>query len=140
MRGKEFVDYYYELGQLKISKKPLYVVEVGTYNDKKLANEVVQKLKDLGFPNAGIKDPLAQKAIISVPGPSADAHFTIQVFASKLDMKTTRFHLKGVTRTFDQHDELYRYFYGDYNNYWVCRRELREVRKKGFGDAFIVKL
>jgi len=139
MRGKEFVDYYYEPGQLKISKKPLYIIEIGDFKDKQLADDAVQKLKDLGFTNARVKTPSALKAAVS-KSLSADAHFTIQVFASKSDMSVKRLTLKNLTRSFDREDELYRYFYGNYDNYWVCRRKLREIRKKGYGDAFIVKL
>lgn len=140
MRGKEYVDYYYELGRLKISEKPLYVIEIGEYNDKVLADEVVQKLKDLGFTQARVKTPSASKVGAVTESLSADAHFTIQVFASKAEMSEKRLTIKDLTRVFDQEDELYRYFYGDYDNYWVCRRELREIREKGYGDAFVVKL
>ena len=140
MRGKEYVAYYYELGHLKISEKPLYVIEIGDYNDKKLANEAVQKLKDLGFTQAKIKTPSGLKSVAVQESLSADAHFTIQIFASKSEMNLKRITIKDLTRTFDPQDELYRYFYGNYDNYWVCRRELREIRKKGYGDAFIVKL
>ena len=140
MRGKEYVAYYYELGHLKISEKPLYVIEIGDYNDKKLANEAVQKLKDLGFTQAKIKTPSGLKTAVVQESLSADAHFTIQIFASKSEMNLKRITIKDLTRTFDPQDELYRYFYGNYDNYWVCRRELREIRKKGYGDAFIVKL
>lgn len=140
MRGKEYVDYYYELGRLRISEKPLYVIEIGDYHDKALAEEAVQKLKDLGFTQAKVKTSSARKVTTVTKSLSADAHFTIQVFAGKSEMNVKRFTLKNLTRTFDQKDELYRYFHGNYDNYWVCRRELREIRKKGYGDAFIVKL
>ena len=141
MRGKEYFDYYYELTSLKFSPKPIYLIELGPYNDKKKADEAVQKLKDLGFAQARIKEPQKQQVTnAEKPAPSAAAHYTIQVFASKSELKTSRFDLSGINRSYDQNDGLYRYFYGDYDNYWVCRRELREVRKKGFADAFIVKL
>lgn len=140
MRGKEYVDYYYELGRLKILEKPRYVIEIGDYNDKAFAEETVQKLKDLGFAQARIKTPLASKFATVTNSLSADAHFTIQVFASKSEMSVKRLALKNLTRKFDPEDELYRYFHGNYDNYWVCRRELREIREKGYGDAFIVKL
>lgn len=140
MRGKEYVDYYYELGRLKMSEKPLYVIEIGEYSDKGMAEEAVQKLKDLGFSQAKVKSPSNSKLKIAKESLSADAHFTIQVFASKSEVSVKRLSLKNLSRTFDKEDELYRYFHGDYNNYWVCRRELREIRAKGYGDAFIVKL
>lgn len=140
MRGKEYVDYYYELSSLKISKSPIYYIELGPYADKDKADEAVQKLHDLGFTRAGIKDPSKDKRVINQPDAAADAHYTIQIFAGKNKVKSSRFNLKDVSQSYDQHDELYRYFVGNYDNYWVCRRELREVRKKGFRDAFIVKL
>lgn len=140
MRGKEYVDYYYELGRLRISEKPLYVIEIADYNNKALAEEAVQKLKDLGFTQARVKTPSVSKVAAVKESLSADAHFTIQVFASKSEMSVKRLTIKNLTRTFDQEDELYRYFLGDYDNYWACRRELREIREKGYGDAFIVKL
>lgn len=140
MRGKEYVDYYYEMPQFKFSKKPLYVIELGPFEDKNVAVETVQKLKDLGFSQARIQEPSLQKETTTTPSMAAAAHFTIQIFASKSEQESSRFTLTGVTSSFDQKDELFRYFYGDYDNYWVCRRELREVRLKGYRDAFIVKL
>lgn len=140
VRGKEYVDYYYELGRLRISKKPLYIIEIGDFKDKELADDAVQKLKDLGFTKARIKTPAIFKYVTDKESLSADARYTIQVFASKSEMNEKRFTLKNLTRTFDQQDELYRYFHGDYDNYWVCRRELRQIRQKGYGDAFIVSL
>lgn len=140
MRGKEYVDYYYELGRLKISKKPLYIIEIGDFNDKELADDAVQKLKDLGFTKARIKTPSISRFVADKVSLSADARYTIQVFASKSEMSVKRLTVKNLTRTFDQQDELYRYFHGDYDNYWVCRRELRQIRQKGYGDAFIVSL
>ena len=140
MRGREYVDYYYELSSLKFSKTPVYYIEVGPYDDKTKADEAIQKLHDLGFTKAGIKDPTKTQRSVTKPDAAADAHYTIQIFAGKNQVKKARFDIEGVSQSYDQHDELYRYFVGDYDNYWVCRRELREVRKKGFVDAFIVKL
>lgn len=140
MRGKEYVDYYYESSSLKISKSPIYYIEIGPYADKKEADNAVQKLHDLGFTKAGVKDPSKEKRVVNQPAANADAHYTIQIFAGKNKIKSSRFKLEDVSQSYDQHDKLYRYFVGNYDNYWVCRRELREVRKKGFRDAFIVKL
>ncbi|NOU59215.1 SPOR domain-containing protein [Marinifilum caeruleilacunae] len=140
MRGKEYVDYYYELSTTSFAKTPLYYIEVGPYNDKTEADEAVRKLHDLGFTKAGIKDPSKEKRSVTKPDAAADAHYTIQIFAGRNKVKTERFKIDGVSQSYDQNDKLYRYFVGDYDNYWVCRRELREVRKQGFRDAFIVKL
>lgn len=140
MRGKEYIDYYYELGHIKISEKASYTIEIGSYDDKKLANEAVQKLKDLGFSQAKIQTPSTNKIITNTSKNTGTSRYIIQVLASKSEMSVKRLNFKDITRTFDQQDELYRYFYGNYDNYWVCRRELREVRKKGYADAFIVKL
>eukprot|EP01029_Cantina_marsupialis_P024228 TRINITY_DN617_c0_g1_i1.p1 TRINITY_DN617_c0_g1~~TRINITY_DN617_c0_g1_i1.p1 ORF type:complete len:377 (-),score=37.69 TRINITY_DN617_c0_g1_i1:1546-2676(-) len=140
MRGKEYVDYYYELSQVKFSQAPVYFIEVGPYDDKALAEEAVLKLRDLGFTQAKVATPSDKKEKAVKRSPSADAHFTIQVFASRKELQSTRFHVEGVTHSYDKNDELYRYFYGNYDNYWVCRRDLREVRAKGYKDAFIVKL
>ncbi|PKQ64422.1 hypothetical protein BZG02_06330 [Labilibaculum filiforme] len=140
MRGKEYVDYYYELGSLQGVENPLYTIEIGAYQTKESAKEAVQKLKDLGFTQARIKTPDTQKTKVAVENLSPTAHFTIQVFASKLELNTKRIPMKDLTQTYDPQDELYRYFYGNYDNYWVCRRELREVRQKGYSDAFIVRL
>lgn len=140
MHGKEYVDYYYELSSLKIAKTPVYYIEIGPYDDKNKANAAIQKLHDLGFTKAGIKDPSKEQRSVIKPDAAADAHYTIQIFAGKNKVKMARFKLEGVSQSYDQHDKLYRYFVGDYDNYWVCRRQLREVRKQGFRDAFIVKL
>ncbi|WP_372752477.1 SPOR domain-containing protein [Labilibaculum sp.] len=140
MRGKEYVDYYYDFTLEMPIDGGAYVVELGTYSNKTQADEAVRKLKELGFSQAKIKSPsTAPKKQASV-GLTPEAHFTIQVYATKLEMSTERLDLPALKRTFDQKDALYRYFYGDFDNYWVCRRELREIRNKGFFDAFIVKL
>jgi len=139
MKGKEYLAYYYELPELKFVSTPLYHIEVGPYKDKKIAEEAVQKLKDLGFENAKLQTPKKSTSSQVKRDPAASEHFTIQVFAGKSSLKTSRFKFE-VSRTFDQKDGLYRYFYGDYDNYWVCRRELRKVRESGYQDAFIVKL
>jgi len=139
MRGKEYHDYYYDLSKLKFTKKPVYIIELGPYDDKNQAAEAVQKLKDLGFDRARIQKPKKEITQESEMSPSAAKHYSIQVFASKSGLSISRFNLE-VSRSYDQHDGLYRFLYGDYDNYWVCRRELRAVRKKGFPDAFIVKL
>ena len=139
MRGKEYLAYYYELPELKFVSTPLYQIELGPYRDKKIAEEAVQKLKDLGFEKAKIQAPIKTKESQVKRDPSAAKHFTIQVFAGKSSLKTTRFKFE-VNRTYDQKDGLYRYFYGDYDDYWVCRRDLRKVRESGYQDAFIVKL
>lgn len=66
--------------------------------------------------------------------------YSIHVFASKKTTLISQLKLKGLYENFDQDENLYRYFYRSFDNYWVCRRELREVRSKGFPDAYIVKL
>ena len=140
MKGKEYVDYFYELGHIEISKKPFYTIVIDNYNDKKLADEAVQKLKDLGFGHAKIKTANLKNSTTNKSVNAAKNTFSIQVLASKCEMSIKRLDFKNINRTYDQQDELYRYFYGTYNSYWVCRRELREVRKKGYADAFIVRL
>ena len=66
--------------------------------------------------------------------------YSIHVFASKKTTLISQLKLKGLYENFDQDENLYRYFYRSFDNYWVCRRELRDVRSKGFPDAYIVKL
>jgi len=66
--------------------------------------------------------------------------YSIHVFASKKVTLISQLKLKGLYENFDKDENLYRYFYRSFDNYWVCRRELREVRSKGFPDAYIVKL
>ena len=66
--------------------------------------------------------------------------YSIHVFASKKTTRISQLKLTGVYENFDKDESLYRYFYRSYDNYWVCRRELRDIRSKGFPDAYIVKL
>jgi len=66
--------------------------------------------------------------------------YSIHVFASKNKTQIGFLKLNGLYENFDMNENLYRYFYRSFDNYWVCRRELREVRSKGFPDAYIVKL
>lgn len=140
MRGKEYVDYYYDLSQILQGENAVYRIDLGAYSDKTRADEAVRKLKEMGFSQARIVNGAAAAKSVTKADLTPDAHFTIQVFASGKQMNAKRLNLSGLKRTFDQSDDLYRYFYGDFDNYWVCRRELREIRNKGFADAFIVKL
>jgi hypothetical protein len=140
MRGKEYVDYYYEFGQTTSVENSAYHIELGVYSNKKQAEEVLQKLQEMGFSQATIKTGSTSPERVTKAELTPDAHFTIQVFTSKKEMNLKRLDLPGLNCTFDQKDDLYRYFYGDFDNYWVCRRGLREIRNKGFVDAFIVKL
>jgi len=71
---------------------------------------------------------------------NAKFKYSIHVFASKNATRISQLKLTGLYENFDNDEKLYRYFYRSYDNYWVCRRELREVRSKGFPDAYIVKL
>jgi len=66
--------------------------------------------------------------------------YSIHVFASKNATRMSLLRLMGLYENYDNDEHLYRYFYRSYDNYWVCRRELRDVRSKGFPDAYIVKL
>ncbi|MGZ2370491.1 hypothetical protein ACXR6G_11935 [Ancylomarina sp. YFZ004] len=66
--------------------------------------------------------------------------YSIHVFASKKTTRVSQLKLTGLYENFDNDESLYRYFYRSYDNYWVCRRELRDIRSKGFPDAYIVKL
>jgi hypothetical protein len=66
--------------------------------------------------------------------------YSIHVFASKKITLISQLKLKGLYENFDKDENLYRYFYRSFDNYWVCRRELRNVRSNGFPDAYIVKL
>jgi len=66
--------------------------------------------------------------------------YSIHVFASKNTTSISQLKLSGLYENYDNDEELYRYFYRSYENYWVCRRELRDVRSSGFPDAYIVKL
>ncbi len=66
--------------------------------------------------------------------------YSIHVFASKKTTLISQLKLKGLYENFDMDENIYRYFYRSFDNYWVCRRELREVRSNGFPDAYIVKL
>ena len=66
--------------------------------------------------------------------------YSIHVFASEKITRISQLKLNGLYENYDNDENLYRYFYRSYDNYWVCRRELRDVRSKGFPDAYIVKL
>lgn len=66
--------------------------------------------------------------------------YSIHVFASNKTTLISQLKLKGLYENFDEDENLYRYFYRSFDNYWVCRRELRNVRSNGFPDAYIVKL
>nr|WP_320119041.1 SPOR domain-containing protein [uncultured Marinifilum sp.] len=139
MRGKEYYDYYFELSH-ELSTAPEYHIELGAYADKEKAKADIQKLKNAGFIKAKIRSAGTQENSLSKIKSSTTPHYTIQVFAGKKALENSQFSIKGISRSYDPQEELYRYFSGDYDNYWVCRRQLREIRHKGFVDAFIVKL
>jgi len=88
-----------------------------------------KKMRNLYEENYGIKD---------IKNPKFK--YSIHVFASKNMTQISQLRLSGLYENFDNDEHLYRYFYRSYDNYWVCRRELRDVRAKGFPDAYIVKL
>lgn len=88
-----------------------------------------KKMRNLYEENYGIKD---------IKNPKFK--YSIHVFASKNTTQISQLRLSGLYENFDNDESLYRYFYRSYDNYWVCRRELRDVRAKGFPDAYIVKL
>lgn len=66
--------------------------------------------------------------------------YSIHIFASIETTHLDKFRLEGVYGNYDTGENIYRYFCKSFDNYWVCRRELRVVRSKGFPDAYIVKL
>jgi len=74
------------------------------------------------------------------PNIKAKFKYSIHVFASKNKTRISQLKLNGLYENYDNDEQLYRYFYRSFDNYWVCRRELRDVRSKGFPDAYIVKL
>lgn len=139
MRGKEYHDYYYELTN-KLSNTPEYHIELGVYSDKEKAKADIQKLKNAGFTKAKIRQTEILESSLSKTKSSTTSHYTIQIFAGKKALECTQFSIDGLSRSYDSYEELYRYFSGNYDNYWVCRRQLREIRRKGYRDAFIVKL
>jgi len=72
--------------------------------------------------------------------PNFEKGYSIQVFAESTSQDSKDFSFVGVKKLPNSFDGLDHYFYGRFSNYWICRRELREIRNKGYRNAFIVEL
>ena len=65
--------------------------------------------------------------------------FKVQIAASKKNLKTKPYNFKGLRQISKlKKANLYRYFYEKTNNYKDAQRFLKEVKKKGYSNAFIV--
>ena len=65
--------------------------------------------------------------------------FKVQIAASKRNLKTKPYNFKGLRQISKlKKANLYRYFYEKTNNYKDAQRFLKEVKKKGYSNAFIV--
>ncbi|WP_297869442.1 N-acetylmuramoyl-L-alanine amidase [uncultured Flavobacterium sp.] len=65
--------------------------------------------------------------------------YKVQISASpnKIDTKPSNFKgLKGIT--VQKERKIYKYFYGEENDYNACKMKLEEAKKKGYASAFIV--
>lgn len=150
-RGRQYVDYYYEDPELQQTPSlRKFGIEVGPFDNESEALVQMQRLQQLGFASARLieKDYPARSKIRRKKKTAKNLtqkkggtpRYTIQILASRVAKDPSSLKLKGVDRKLSQSDHLYRYYYGTYDNYWVCRRELREVRYHGYRDAFIVKM
>ena len=65
--------------------------------------------------------------------------FKVQIAASKRNLKTKPYNFKGLRQiSKSKKANLYRYFYKKTNNYIDAQRFLKEVKNKGYSNAFIV--
>jgi len=65
--------------------------------------------------------------------------FKVQIAASKRNLKTKSYNFKGLRQiSKSKKANLYRYFYKKTNNYKDAQRFLKEVKNKGYSNAFIV--
>ena len=65
--------------------------------------------------------------------------FKVQIAASKRNLKTKPYNFKGLRQiSKSKKANLYRYFYKKTNNYKDAQRFLKEVKNKGYSNAFIV--
>ena len=65
--------------------------------------------------------------------------FKVQIAASKRNLKTKPYNFKGLRQISKlKKANLYRYFYEKTNNYKDAQRFLKEVKNKGYSNAFIV--
>ncbi|MFA8434237.1 MAG: SPOR domain-containing protein [Marinifilaceae bacterium] len=143
-KGREFVDYFYEENQSPFPVTPVasdYRIELGPFKDRVDAENELQRLKKLGYGSARLLMPSTsgKKGEVNIAA-SSPIVYTIQIMANSKAVSISSFKLKGVRKVYSSKDGLYKYYYGGYDNYWVCRRKLRDVRNKGYRDAFIVKM
>ena len=65
--------------------------------------------------------------------------FKVQIAASKKNLKTKPYNFKGLRQISKlKKDNLYRYFYEKTTNYKAAQRFLKEAKKKGYTNAFLV--
>lgn len=68
-----------------------------------------------------------------------DITFKVQIAASKRNLKIKPYNFKGLRQISKlKKASLYRYFYEKTTNYKDAQRFLKEVKKKGYSNAFIV--
>tara|TARA_B110000881_G_scaffold114492_1_gene100515 strand:- start:1152 stop:2303 length:1152 start_codon:yes stop_codon:yes gene_type:complete len=68
-----------------------------------------------------------------------DITFKVQIAASKRNLKIKPYNFKGLRQISKlKKASLYRYFYEETTNYKDAQRFLKEVKKKGYSNAFIV--
>ena len=110
-----------------------------TYKEYKTKEEARSHLKDVinkGFPDAFIIDVKKYKQRET----KGNAEYTIQLKALKNPINIKFFsNLKGV-REFIANDGYYKYTIGSYKTMNEARKSLKEIKSKGYTDAFIVNV
>ncbi len=108
---------------------------------EKKAEKVVTK-KDLPKPKpkeAPITKQTPGKTVVKKTNAKPVIEFKVQVSSSKMYLPTTSHHFKGLERVeIMVIDEYYKYFSGSSTDFQEIKRILKEVRKAGYEDAFVV--
>lgn len=116
------------------------------YDTRSEAQEALEMVIDEGYRDAGVIENRRFEQVVEERSAEEDgtserkqgaAGFTIQIMALKNPVDITYFKQMEGVRVFKGVDGIYRYVYGNYSGVIEARDRLKEVREKGFKEAFI---
>jgi len=118
-----------------------YLYTAGNYNNRAKTLNLLNNAIDSGFPEAQMMEKRQLEALmVSLLHDtiSPELTFTIQFMALKKPRPVSYFKDLSPVTKFEGKDGLTRYVYGEFKEIDIAFKELKEVRKNGYHDAFIM--
>jgi len=101
-----------------------------------------QRINDTPVTEAPTPVPVPERATVETPAAtntSSNVVFKIQISASGNKLATTPSNFKGLSGVSVLSDgKLFKYFYGETDDYQTARQKLSEAKTKGFPSAYVV--